>query len=263
MTVPTRPRLGELTVYNQKPLRLLGSYGWEMSCYAMEPKCTISVSGFVGVSAPNRKYALTGLQKSSVDRPLHRTGREVHYPKDVNVKDPYILLVHQGMVEDVLLEDMAQRGVEVSRSSPFLTYSANSSTAAPLEITYLNHKTGHPATLKSRYLVGCDGAHSKVRKAMPGLVMEGEPSKAPWGVLDGVITTDFPDLWSKVVIHSETKGTILCIPRERNMTRLYIELNAGFEDTLTTEQQRRDFVITRAQEIIAPYKLEWESVGMF
>jgi phenol 2-monooxygenase len=181
----------------------------------------------------------------------------------VNVKDPYILLVHQGMVEDVLLDDMSQRGVEVSRSSPFITYTANSSATGPLEIAYTNPKTGQPATLNSKYLVGCDGAHSRVRKAMPGLAMEGEPSKAPWGVLDGVITTDFPDLWSKVVIHSETKGTILCIPRERNMTRLYIELNAGFEDTLTTEEQRRDFVITRAQEIIAPFKLEWESIGMF
>lgn len=198
-----------------------------------------------------------------MDRPLHRTGREVHYPKDVNVKDPYILLVHQGMVEEVLLNDMSQRGVEVSRSSPFITFSAKSSTAGPLDVSYLNHKTGRPATSKSRYLVGCDGAHSKVRKAIPGLVMEGQPSKAPWGVLDGVITTDFPDLWSKVVIHSETKGTILCIPRERNMTRLYIELNDGFEDTFSTEQQRRDFVITRAQEIIAPYKLEWETVGTF
>jgi phenol 2-monooxygenase len=229
----------------------------------MESRCTISVSGFVGVWAPDQVFALTSLQKSSVDRSLHRTGREVHYPKDVNVKDPYILLVHQGMVEEVLLNDMSQRGIEVSRSSPFVTYTAKSSTAGPLEITYIDHKTGRPATLKSKYLVGCDGAHSKVRKAIPGLVMEGQPSKAPWGVLDGVIATDFPDLWSKVVIHSETKGTILCIPRERNMTRLYIELNEGFEETLTTEKQRRDFVITRAQEIIAPYKLEWESVGMF
>jgi hypothetical protein len=93
--------------------------------------------------------------------------------------------------------------------------------------------------------------------------MEGEPSKAPWGVLDGVVTTDFPDLWSKVVIHSETKGTILCIPRERNMTRLYIELNAGFEEYFDTEEERRDFVIRRAQEIIAPYTLEWESIGKF
>ena len=82
----------------------------------------------------------------------------------------------------------------------------------------------------------------KVRKAIPGLAMKGEPSKAPWGVLDGIITTDFPDLWSKVVIHSETKGTILCIPRERNMTRLYIELNDGFEDTFSTLNSRGEIL---------------------
>jgi hypothetical protein len=221
------------------------------------------VSGSVFPIIPIARYALTSVQGSSSTASLHRTGREVHYPKDVNVKDPYILLVHQGMVEDVFLEDMSQRGVEVSRNSPFITYTAKKDTKAPIEVAYTNSNTGQPATLRSRYLVGCDGAHSKVRKAIPGLAMEGEPSKAPWGVLDGVVTTDFPDLWSKVVIHSETKGTILCIPRERNMTRLYIELNAGFEESLTTEEERRDFVIRRAQEIIAPYTLEWDSIGKF
>lgn len=185
----------------------------------------------------------------------------MHYPKNVNVKDPYILLVHQGMVEDVLLDDMAERNVEVSRSSPFIAYATQEGPSTALDIAYTSPKTGQPASLKSRYLVGCDGAHSRVRKSIPGLAMEGEPSKAPWGVLDGVISTDFPDLWSKVVIHSETKGTILCIPRERNMTRLYIELNQGLEESLTTEEAKRDFVIRRAQEIIAPYKLGWESIG--
>jgi phenol 2-monooxygenase len=229
----------------------------------MESRCTIYVSGSVVPNIPIARHALTSLQGSSSNTSLHRTGREVHYPKDINVKDPYILLVHQGMVEDVFLEDMYQRGVEVSRNSPFITYTAKKGTKAPIEVAYTNPKTGQPATLRSKYLVGCDGAHSKVRKAIPGLAMEGEPSKAPWGVLDGVVTTDFPDLWSKVVIHSETKGTILCIPRERNMTRLYIELNAGFEESLSTEEERRDFVMRRAQEIIAPYTLEWENIGKF
>lgn len=167
------------------------------------------------------------------------------------------------MVEDVFLEDMSQRGVEVERSSPFITYAANAGPTGPVEIAYSSPKSKQAATVKCKYLVGCDGAHSRVRKAIPGLAMEGEPSKAPWGVLDGVISTDFPDLWSKVVIHNEAKGTILCIPRERNMTRLYIELNAGFEETLHTEQERRDFVIRRAQEIIAPYTLEWQDIGEF
>jgi len=142
-----------------------------------------------------------------------------------------------------------------------VSYATNNSTDKLLEVAYTSPKTGQINTLKSKYLVGCDGAHSRVRKSIPGLAMEGEPSKAPWGVLDGLISTDFPDLWSKVVIHSETKGTILCIPRERNMTRLYIELNEGFEESLVTEDERREFVIRRAKEIIAPYTLNWENIG--
>lgn len=77
----------------------------------------------------------------------------------------------------------------------------------------------------------------------------------------GVIETDFPDLWSKVVIHSEEKGTILCIPRERNMTRLYIELNPRMAEALSSEASTQEFVMKRAQEIIAPFKLTWKSIG--
>lgn len=165
------------------------------------------------------------------------------------------------MVEDVLLDDMAERQVGVSRNSAFVSYKSSEESMGPLEITHTSPKTGQPTITKSRYLVGCDGAHSRVRKCIPSLAMEGESSKAPWGVLDGVIKTDFPDLWSKVVIHSETKGTILCIPRERNMTRLYIELNSGFDEAFDSEKAKQDFVIKRAQEIIAPYTLEWESIG--
>jgi phenol 2-monooxygenase len=235
-----------------------------MICCGMVSKYTTFVSGYVLYNPYDLESCgnpLTSLQNSTPDKSLHRTGREIHYPEHVNVKDPYILLVHQGMVEDVFLKDMLQRNVQVSRSSPFVTYAANEGAEKVLEVAYTSPKTGQIATLKSKYLVGCDGAHSKVRKSIPGLAMEGEPSKAPWGVLDGLINTDFPDLWSKVVIHSETKGTILCIPRERNMTRLYIELTSGFEESLTTEDERRDFVIRRAKEIIAPYTLDWESIG--
>jgi phenol 2-monooxygenase len=73
-----------------------------------------------------------------------------------------------------------------------------------------------------------------------------------------VIETDFPDLWSKVVIQSETAGTVLCIPRERNMTRLYIELDHYFENS---ERATQDLVMKKAQEIMAPYTLKWTNVG--
>lgn len=172
-------------------------------------------------------------------------------------------LIRSGMVEDIFLDDMAERGVLVHRSLPFSTYEYGPKPDSPLAVTCDDAISGSPKTIKTRYLVGCDGAHSKVRKAMPNVAMEGESSNAPWGVLDGVIETDFPDLWSKVVIHSEEKGTILCIPRERNMTRLYIELNPRMAASMPSDAATQDFVMKRAQEIIAPYSLEWKSVEWF
>ena len=77
-----------------------------------------------------------------------------------------------------------------------------------------------------------------------------------------MIETDFPDLWSKVVIHSETAGTVLCIPRERNMTRLYIELDRSLQDSVPVEATQ-ELVMKKAQEILAPFSLVWTSVGEF
>ncbi|KAL3426087.1 FAD binding domain-containing protein [Phlyctema vagabunda] len=200
---------------------------------------------------------------STATTPLHRQRREVHYPPEVDVKEPFILLVHQGMIEDIFIDDLRERGVEVTRSSPFASYETIPDEVAPIQVTCGDTANGPTRSFKTKYLVGCDGARSMVRKSIPGAEMEGDSSRAPWGVLDGVIETDFPDLWSKVVIHSETHGTILCIPRERNMTRLYIELNPGMQDVLSSESATQDFVMKRAQEIVAPFTLKWESVEWF
>ena len=207
--------------------------------------------------------SLTEVQNSTAKERLRRTGRELHYPPELDVRDPFILLVHQGMVEDVFLQDMSERGVEVTRNLPFTDYTSAPNSGCPIVVTCTDTKSGNPKTIKTRYLVGCDGAHSKVRKAMPNITMDGEPSKAPWGVLDGVIETDFPDLWSKVVISSKEKGTVLCIPRERNMTRLYIELNHRMEEAMPSETATQDFVIKRAQDIFAPFALKWTRIEWF
>lgn len=47
-------------------------------------------------------------------------------------------------------------------------------------------------TIKAKYVVGCDGAHSWTRKALgPDFEMEGEMTDFIWGVLDIVPITDF------------------------------------------------------------------------
>lgn len=60
------------------------------------------------------------------------------------------------------------------------------------------------------------------------------------------------------------KGTILCIPRERNMTRLYIELSSGSKDTTISKAiANQEFVMKRAKEIMAPFSVKWKSVEWF
>ena len=88
------------------------------------------------------------------------------------------------MIEDVFLEDLKSRDVEVIRNSPFIK--CNTKTPNGLvETTCQDVSTGMTKMIRSKYVVGCDGAHSQVRKSMLGVSMVGESGKAAWGVLDG------------------------------------------------------------------------------
>lgn len=98
--------------------------------------------------------------------------------------DPYVLLVHQGMIEDVFLDDLKSRGVEVIRNKPFVKFTAGIDNSI-IDSTCGDGLTGPSKIFRSKIVVGCDGAHSKVRKCWQGVEMEGESGKAAWGVLDG------------------------------------------------------------------------------
>jgi len=46
------------------------------------------------------------------------------------------------------------------------------------------------------------------------------------------------------------------------MVRLYIELNPGMHEVFSSEASSQEFVMRRAQEILAPFTLTWKSIGM-
>lgn len=133
---------------------------------------------------------LTCSQAATDHSPLRRIGREIHYPPGVvDVEDPFILLVHQGMVEEVFIKDLRLRGVEVLRSTPFVSYSIDERhNMANIEAVF-DDKFHSTKIMKSQFLVGCDGAHSKVRKVLlggeTGVPEPVHTEKSAWGVLDG------------------------------------------------------------------------------
>ena len=120
---------------------------------------------------------------------------------------------------------------------------------------------GRIETMRARYVVGCDGARSVVRKSI-GRALHGDSANRAWGVMDVLAVTDFPDVRFKTLIQSAKDGSMLIIPREGGyLFRLYIEidkLDAG--ERVSNRNITSDDLIAAAQRIFNPYKLDVKQV---
>ncbi|HCI06831.1 MAG TPA: 3-hydroxybenzoate 4-monooxygenase, partial [Sulfitobacter sp.] len=121
---------------------------------------------------------------------------------------------------------------------------------------------GKTETIRARYIVGCDGARSVVRKSL-GYPLKGDAARQLWGVMDVLAVTDFPDIRLKAAIQSESHGSILIIPREGGyMVRMYIELDALHGDERAADRNvTSDMLIAKARDILAPYTLDVKEVA--
>ena len=96
--------------------------------------------------------------------------------------------------------------------------------AVRMERTDAAH-AGQLETVKARYVVGCDGARSAVRRSI-GRELVGDSANQAWGVIDVLAVTDFPDIRYKAVVQSANDGNLLVIPREGDyLVRLYVEMD--------------------------------------
>jgi phenol 2-monooxygenase len=123
----------------------------------------------------------------------------------------------------------------------------------------LDAKKDRTEVVRARYMLGGDGAHSWVRGQL-GFKLQGESTDYIWGVLDIVPITDFPDIRMRCAIHSAESGSVMVIPRENKLVRLYIQLTttdgAGGKkfDRSTINPQT---ILQSAQRIMKPYKIDY------
>ncbi|MEY2874232.1 MAG: 3-(3-hydroxy-phenyl)propionate/3-hydroxycinnamic acid hydroxylase [Pseudomonadota bacterium] len=116
-------------------------------------------------------------------------------------------------------------------------------------------------TVRANYVVGCDGAHSAVRKAIGG-TLHGDAAHQAWGVMDILANTDFPDVRQKCLISSASEGNVLILPREGGyIFRMYVELdklNVG--EKAAHRKLTQDDMIAAANRIIRPYAIDVKEV---
>jgi phenol 2-monooxygenase len=181
------------------------------------------------------------------------------------------LIVNQARVLDYFAEFMANsptrmkpdygfefQGLEVSDEGEY-----------PVTVTLLHTSgpnEGKERTVRAKYVVGADGARSKVRQSI-GCTLAGDAANHAWGVMDVLGVTDFPDIRTKCAIQSGSGGSILLIPREGgHLFRMYVDLgevnpdNNGAVRNTSIEE-----IIQKANDILHPYTLDvrniaWHSV---
>ncbi|PWN53932.1 hypothetical protein IE53DRAFT_383511 [Violaceomyces palustris] len=186
---------------------------------------------------------------------------------------PHELTLHQGGIEAIFVDSMRSRGLEVRFSTTVAEMELDQSLVgdpsahavkAKLVTTGTDGDQQETQMVQAKFAVGCDGAHSWVRRWM-GHEMEGEQTDIIWGVMDGKPQTDFPDWRCKSPVHSE-HGSCVVLPRENNSLRLYIQLDSskggGGEPggRVDRSKYRLEDIQESAKQILRPYHITYPEI---
>lgn len=176
------------------------------------------------------------------------------------------LIVNQARVLDYFAEFMAN---SPTRMTPDYGYEFRSLKVTddgdyPVSVTLLHTSgpnEGQERVVRAKYVVGADGARSKVRESI-GCHLAGDQANHAWGVMDVLAVTDFPDIRTKCAIQG-AEGSILLIPREGgHLFRMYVDL--GEVDPSTHHAVRStsiEQIIAKANAILHPYTLDVRNVA--
>jgi phenol 2-monooxygenase/3-hydroxybenzoate 4-monooxygenase len=201
--------------------------------------------------------------KPQEGRPEHivRHGR-VQDTEDGLSEFPHVIL-NQARVHDFFLENMrhSPSRLEPHYGRQLLEVTVDEGDASHPVTVRLARTDGTTEVLRARYVVGCDGARSTVRRAI-GRQLVGDSANQAWGVMDVLAVTDFPDIRYKAAIQSAEAGNLLIIPREGGyLVRLYVEMDKLGEDERVAQRKIGvEQLIAAAQRILHPYTLEVKEV---
>ncbi|KAF7540228.1 hypothetical protein G7Z17_g12253 [Cylindrodendrum hubeiense] len=187
---------------------------------------------------PARVYEVAFWDPPTSGRGIERTGTWASCPEFIDARYPFTTLLHQGLIERVFISDLEKNGVQVQRPWTITGFSSNeqANPEYPVQVE-LEHVDGTAKeSLHAKYLFGGEGARSFIRNQLQIGVTHKDPIAYVWGVMDGVVITDFPDI--KIASSTDSDWN----PRK----------TASEAD-----------VQESAKKILHPYNIEWERVEWY
>jgi 2-polyprenyl-6-methoxyphenol hydroxylase-like FAD-dependent oxidoreductase len=159
----------------------------------------------------------------------------------VDTRFPFILFVSQAETEEVLNEYLRASGVVIERSTELVSFEREDDGLRCL----LERDDGRQERLHTRFLIGCDGAHSAIRK---GSGIEFEGGSYPQDFVLGDIEADGSLEPNAINSFARGGGVAIFFPLGRPATWRVVAMNA---DTQTEAGARR----TSSPGIVGPLQL--------
>ncbi len=149
---------------------------------------------------PAKVYEVAFWDPQSNGKGIHRTGNWVACPKFIDARYPFTTLLHQGLIERIFIDDLHKNGADVQRPWTIIGFNNDDQDLTyPVEVKLKHMQTNEKETVRAKYLFSGEGARSFIRDQLGVKIRHKDPISHVWGVMDGVVRTDFPDVKVKAL----------------------------------------------------------------
>jgi 2-polyprenyl-6-methoxyphenol hydroxylase-like FAD-dependent oxidoreductase len=149
--------------------------------------------------------------------------RLLHLTLEIESPFDYALMIPQSETERLLTAHLTNVGVHVERSTQLLTFAPNERDV----VATLRRPDGGNETIRPRWLVGCDGAHSTVRHGL-GVEFSGAALPSDWMLADVHVMGGIPHDELSLFFHAD--GVLVFFPIDRERMRIIADLGPSTSD---------------------------------
>jgi 2-polyprenyl-6-methoxyphenol hydroxylase-like FAD-dependent oxidoreductase len=161
------------------------------------------------------------------ERILHLRLDRLHGMSGRGAFEAKSLVLPQSVTESLLIEALGEHGGAVERGTSFVEFTQESDGV----VSRIWRPDGEEETVGSRYLVGCEGPHSVIRK-QAGLSFEGKTYPVSYFMADVELDWEVERGDVRVWIHEDGMFSAIPMPGERRW-RLFVESGKKVEEGAT------------------------------
>ena len=169
----------------------------------------MGVKGDLFAYKPARVYEVAFWDPQSAGKGIGRTGTWASCPKFIDARYPFTALLHQGLIERTFIKDLEKNGATVQRPWSITDFEKDGKDDQyPVAIKLEKVESDEVELVRAKYLFSGEGARSSIRQKLGIQMQHKDPIAHVWGVMDGVVRTDFPDIkvCSKFLCFIELRG---------------------------------------------------------